>query len=58
MTTSVDFSDDILQAVIILWSEKYGCPVYKVAGKMYIENTGEYAGYFDEVVDEQKSKKP
>lgn len=50
MATILDLTDDTLQPVTILWSEKYGCPVYKVGEKMYVEDTGEYAGYFDEVL--------
>lgn len=51
MSTVVDFSDDELMPVEILWSSKYACPIYKVGNKMYIEDTGEYAGYFDDVTE-------
>lgn len=44
----VDTSDDVLQPVRIFWSEKYACPIYKVAGKMYAPSL-EDVGYFDEL---------
>ena len=51
MAQAVDLSDDVLQPVTILWSEKYACPIFQVNGKMYMNDTGEYAGYYDEVTD-------
>lgn len=57
MTTRVDLSDDTFQSVTILWSKKYECPIYKVGDKMFIEETGEYAGYFDEVEDAPEEPK-
>lgn len=49
MNTRMNLSDDILQPVQILWSEKYVCPIYVVNGKKYVGLTGEYGGYFEEV---------
>lgn len=51
MAQAVDLSDDKLVPVEILWSEKYACPIFKVGDKMYMNDTGEYAGYYDEVTD-------
>jgi hypothetical protein len=50
MADIVDFSDDKLIPVDeILWSNKYAMPVLRVNGKLYMPDTGEYAGYYSEV---------
>jgi len=62
MGTRIEVDKLDFQKVEVLWSEKYACPIYKVAGlngpEYYIENTGEYAGYFDEAIIIVTTKPP
>lgn len=49
-----EVQNENLKEVDILWSEKYSCPIYILAdGKRYIPMTGEFAGYYEEVSDDQ-----
>jgi hypothetical protein len=58
MSKSVDIPKDDLIKVDILWSQKYAMPVFITKdGTMYMPSTGEYAGYYDELVRAEQPKK-
>lgn len=45
-----DLMEEDLVEVKVLWSNRYGCPIFSLPnGELWVGLTGEYGGYFEKI---------